>query len=547
MELSFYSLVPPIITLILAFWTRNIITSLLVGIVSAALMASGFSPLVAAKSIVLHIVHVTEVKNFLSFSQFMKSERLFIFAFLLFLSMVMAVTEHSGDAFAYAEFLRKKIKGSKSAQRGTLFFSLLLFIDDYLNLITTSSVMPVLTDTFRIPRIKLSYLVTSLAAPLCTLIPISAWGPPIAMFINGGGVDNNGSATTVIADSFHVLVKSIPFIFQSILMVLGAWFIVQFGISFGIIGRHEKIALKTGNVYGGRAVKEPNLNGHVNSHSLFNFVSPILVMFFTIIAFIIYTGDSQLVGGTNTLFETLASSNMYIALFFSGLVTLIFSAILHVLRGKVACNELCQIWWSGLREMGQSVIVLVLAWSFARFLIEDLGTGSYIAHLMIPVLSIKFLPAAVFVLGGITSFFMGSSWATMTIMFPLALPMALSLAGFSEPASPEALPIVFPLVGAIISGAMMGSSISPIADLLIISSNNTNTSHLDFIKAQMQYLLPLGFGSFVGFLVAGMTTSLGYAVSLGLSITSAFSVAAVFLLLINFVAGKSGAEDVNGV
>ncbi len=539
MELSILSLLPPALTLILVFWTRNIKTSLIAGIVTAALMATKLAPIKALKLITTHFLKITELPNFLSWKTFLASERLFLFLFLLMLGMVMALMEHSGDAFAYAEFLRKKLQDKKSAQNATLLFSLSLFIDDYLNAITTSSVMPFLTDVFKIPRIKIAFLVTTLAAPLCTLIPISAWGPPITMFIANGGVHPTSATTYVAAEAFYVFIKSIPFIFQSILTILCGWFVVKMGISYGTIGKYEHIAEKTGNLYGGHKehVFAPSTH-HPNSHSLFNFLSPLILLIALIVIVTLYSGGYWFFGGNNGLIEALAKANMYVALILSTAITLIYSTILYFIKGRSTIKQLFKTYWTGIKEMGQSVIVLVLALSFTEFLTKDLYTGKYIAHTLMPVINIEFLPMATFLLSALIAFSMGSSWATMTLMFPIVIPMLTELVGFATPTPVAMLPLLYPLVGSVIAGTTAGSSMSPIADLLIITSSNSNVNHFDFIKAQSQYLGPLAVGSTLGFLVAGLTSAMGYKTSLFLSFTTALTVSFALLILFSALSKK---------
>ena len=195
MQPSAISLIPPFLTLVVAFWTKDIKKALATGLLSAALLITSFSPIDSFKLIFSRIFEKSDLSRLSSWSSFKESEELFLFIFLFFLGMVISLLEQSGDAFSYANFMKKILKNSKSAEQGSLLLSLILSPDDYLSSITVSSVMPMLTDTFKIPRIKLAFLVTAMAGPLCTLIPISSWGAPILGFISEGGINKHSSCT----------------------------------------------------------------------------------------------------------------------------------------------------------------------------------------------------------------------------------------------------------------------------------------------------------------------------------------------------------------
>jgi tetracycline resistance efflux pump len=437
---------------------------------------------------------------------------LLLFLFLTILNMVIALIQRSGDAFAYAATIRNYLSSKRSAEQSSLVLSLILCVDDYLSSITVSSVAPVLTDTFSIPRLKEAFLVTTMAAPLATLFPLSSWSGSLTSFIASGGIDATSSTSQIAIAPFAAYFYAIPFTLYSILVVIAAWFITATRISYGIISRHEKIATTTGNLYGGGSpTKELHTHNGI-THSLFNFLTPLITLFVTIFFAICYVGNSWLLGGSNGLIDTFiaASNQFYIVLVTGGLVSLLIASLLYIRSTHVSIPA---SWWAGIKDVGPTLIILSLAWTFASFLKTELQTGTYIAQLLLSVLSIKFLPVTIFFLAACIALIIGSSWAAMIVVFPIAIPMIPTLLGISTPAAATAAPILYPVIGAIISGALFGSSLSPLADLLNITSNNTRINHFDYLKAQIQYLAPVGLATAVALITAGILSNYSYPIT----------------------------------
>jgi tetracycline resistance efflux pump len=513
MQPTAISLIPPFLTLAIAFWTKDIRKALVAGLCSAALLVTSFAPVESFKLIFYRILDKSDLSRLSSWSSFKESEELFLFIFLFFLGMVITLLEQSGDAFSYAKFMKKRLKNSKSAEQGSLLLSLILSPDDYLSSITVSSVMPMLTDTFKIPRIKLAFLVTAMAGPLCTLIPISSWGAPILGFISEGGINKHSSTAHIFADPFLTYAKSIPFIFHSIFIVVAAFMIIRMNISYGVIGKHEQIARKSGDLFGGNIPEDYNssaMHKDNKEHSLLSFLTPLVVLFFGIFLSILYTGNSILFGGVNSLSSSFRDSNMYLSLMIGSFLSLLVASALYLFSAKMSPEKFLSGCWDGIKEMAPSIMVLILAWSFADILKTELHTGQYIARGFMATLRLELVPFAIFLLSAVMAFSVGSSWATMAVAFPIAIPMVPALLKLAVPAAIGSTQIIYPVIGAVLSGAIFGSSLSPIADLLIITSKNTGVNHFEYIKAQAQYLAPVGFASGISFVIAGFASHLSY-------------------------------------
>lgn len=537
MQPSAVSLIPPLLTLGLVFLTRNVILSLACGVGCASFIVSGLSVLMTPKLVVERIFKVLELGNLSSINSFLESDKLFLFMFLLVLGMVIAVIAESGEGYGYVEKLSQRLNSRAQAQFASIFLSVTLFIDDYLNALTTSSVMRVLTDKFRIPRIKLAFLTTAMAGPLCTLVPISSWAAAITMFLVEAGI-KTGPESVILADPFVTLTVSIPFVFFSSFLILTAMYIVVFGVSYGVVAKHEHEAVEgDGNLFGGIHAPIGGLHadeGKVpENHSPINFFAPLIVLSSAIFATMLATGGF-FTSGVGFI-EALKGSKAEISLLCGALTSLLFTFALFFAQRKITIFEALKAIKDGVLMMKDSLVVLTLAWTLANFMIHDLGSGNYIAKLLMPLISREFLPLSVFVMSGVISFSIGSAWATMAVMFPMVIPMVPIFAGLPTPVAISAVGSIYPVIGAVISGAVFGSSLSPIADLLVITSRNTQVNHFDYVKAQMQYLLPVGVGAALSFGISGILHGVSYWTRLGLSVVPGLVTVFAFMALLSAI------------
>lgn len=512
LDSGFLSIVPSLLTIVLVFFTRNVVISLLCGVFSAALIASKFSFLSVPMLVFGRIWKVLELGNFSSINGFLSCEKLFLFMFLIILGCVIAMIAESGESYGYAQGLSNRLKTRAQAQLASIFLSFTLFIDDYLNALTTSSVMRVLTDKFRIPRIKLAFLTTAMAAPLCSMVPISSWAAAIIMFLTGAGITVKHYQAVIIADPFMTLVLSIPFMFFSMFLILSAIFIVLTGVSYGIIQKHEKIALADGNLFGGATPPEAEIHSSYEKnhlkHRYINFFAPLIVLSGSIFLIMLATGGFFTKGAN--FIESLVLAKAEISLLFGAFLSLIFTFLLYFVQSKIDIKGGLKACSDGFFMMKDSLIVLTLAWTLASFMNSDLQSGRYIAKILMPIIGKSLLPFSAFLMSTIIAFAIGSSWATMTVMFSMVIPMVPAFAGLKTPVLVSSVGLIYPVIGAILSGAIFGSSLSPISDLLVITSKNTQVNHFDYVKSQVQYLLPVGFGAGLSFAITGAIDGFSY-------------------------------------
>lgn len=516
--LALISLLPPLVVLVIGYLTHRIMLSLSAGILLAALLASNFAPLVTAKKIGLVLWQNVELYNFLSADHFWQSGNLFICIFLLVLGVFITMLQISGGAYAYSVFARRKVRSAKSAESASLVLSSSLFVDDYLSCLTTGAVMYPLTDTQKIPRAKLAFLVDSMSGSLAILCPFSSWVAAIVGFLGDNGISETITATTLIAaNPFTTFLNIIPYLFYSFILIVSVWFIVRRRISFGLMKKFEDIAKSTGNLFGGHrhaADKEKNLEHNPLHTTLLEFFFPIFVLLICVLGGILFSGHWWLLGGNNSLFMAFQEASAAAGLFVGGNITLIICTIFFVLRGRIEIKQLPKVYWDGIKLMWSAALVLILAWTFGDLLRNQLHTGEYLAHMMLNSVNIIALPTIIFYAGCIIAFTIGSAWGTAAMMFPIVIPLVLSMINAPGQPTLNQIPIFFPVLGALLSGCVAGNHISPVADTTIMSCLSTHTKLKDHVHTQIQYALPGIIITGFAFLLSGLLVPYGMITSI---------------------------------
>lgn len=541
MSYSILCLLPPLVVLLVGFISRKVLMSLMCGIVSAALVSTNFNLLDASLLMFTRLWNNFELYNLISLSTFWESSNLFICFFLLFLSYIITLVNHSGGAYAYGMYMQRHLKNAKSTQIASLFLSLILFVDDYFSSLTAGNVMTPLTDRFKIPRAKIAFLVDSMAAPLAILCPFSSWFAAIIGFFSENGISLDHSETTLLlASPFDVYLKTIPFIFYSLTVIPLTFYIVQRGISFGLMGKHEEIAQKTGNLFGGNLVYQEQLDKAnqeiqkpIKESSLANFLVPIGIFVTCIIFGMVFSGGYNPLANEISFFEALQNCSVSIALFTGGLGALILNTLYFLINGKITPSSTVPLFFNSGKMMFQTMLILMLAWTLGEILRKDLSIGSYLASLIAVSVQINLLPALFFIISLLIAFAMGTSWGTAAVMLPISITTMISLFELPQPANLEEIQIFFPVMGAIFSGCIAGDHLSPISDTTIMTSSSTKMPHIDHVQTQMVYAIPLVIVTIIGFVVAGYTIQYGSLVSLTASMAVTILLAITLFELLN--------------
>jgi Na+/H+ antiporter NhaC len=509
MQNTWLVVLPPLVVVILAMLTRRTLFSIIVGIVTASLVVHDFQPMVAAEFMLKRIWATTELSHFFSWDAFWASGRLFVFIFLVALGVLISLLQRSGAAYAYGDFVKRRVHGAAGAERASLLLSFLFFIDDYFSCLTVGAVMQPITDRFKVPRVKEALLVNTLAAPLVVCVPLSSWVAYIITQLRTAGIDAVATqGIIVLADPLYLYALTIPFIFYALIMITSIWYMVSRRLSFGIVARHEDVAQQTGDLFGGkRPVARVAIDGAealAEQRSIFSFLYPLLFLFFSIIGWILYTGQWSFLCGDNSLITAFQTGNVYAGFFVGGMATMVMTFAFFWWRRVLTFKDLWLSIKHGWANMGGTVILLVFIWTFVDMLSKDLGTGKYLADLLVGHVPLAALPVMFFVLTSLISALIASAWGTLGIMIPIGLQMLPSFLGLETPIVLADAMMIFPLLGAIISGAIVANQVSPLSDQILLSSSSVGSYHLDLVKAQASMAVPVIAACVVAFGAVGL-------------------------------------------
>ncbi len=521
MQYEFLVLIPPIVVVVLAGITKNVRVSVGMAILISGLIASDFSPSGAFQIIATRFLGVAELSNFFSWDAFNQSFNLFVCLFLLCLGIIIELIQQSGGAYAYGNFVIDRLKSAKNAQRASLLLSLVFAIDDYFSNLTVGAVMRPVTDQFRIPRIKLALLVNALAAPLAVLFPLSSWIAEIVGQLRQAGVSaTNLEHIVIVHDPFYLYLSAIPFLFYSFIVIASIWFIVNYGLSYGIVAKHESIAKKTGNLFAGRVSvarqSQEEAGRHPNA-SILDFLLPIFVLIMSVLLLIWQGG-------------TVCANAIPAALFKGSLITTVFTAVFLLFRRSIAIKDIWPTVKQGVLLMAPALFVVILIWTLSALLKSDLHAGVYLANLIGGYISLVLLPALFFIVAVIISFLIGSAWGTIGTLMPMAIPMFVSLSGITAATPSGDIALLLPLIGAIISGSVAGGNhLSPISDNTFMAATSVRCYHLDLVKAMANFAIPVIVATFCSFVCAGFLIVAGKGIAM--TVTLSFFVGC----LINFL------------
>lgn len=531
MQATWLVLLPPCIVLLSAFITKRLNFSLMLGILVGAFIAADFSIALMIKTSIDRLAQtVSDIDN------------LQMYAFLFMLSILVVLLNRTGGANAFARALTTRLRSGRMAETSSILLSSALFIDDYLSGLTVGYVMRPITDQFKIPRTKLAYLVHSLTGPLVILAPISSWVAAITSTLDQAGVAPAGhEGSKIIGDPFFVYLETIPYIFYSLLTIASVWFIVRMRLSFGPMHTHEKIAQDTGNLFGGKeAIAERFEADATKVGSLADLLVPLFTLICSVFAGSLWVGDFYLFGGTRGLLDAFKHNNkIFLVLFVSGIISLLVSFMFALVRRRITMQEIPTIVMDGIQLMKNAVLMVILASTLGKILRIDLLTGEYLSATLHGSLAIEFLPFIFFVVSTITAMLTGSSWGTMMLLIPLAIPMLTSLAHIPLPATPEMIPLFFPVLGAIFSGSVCGDHLSPISETTIMAATSSGAYPLAHAQTQFPYAIPAIVSSGFCFLLTGFLANYSFALRFIVPLTSSILLCFGLLLLMNRMPKKS--------
>lgn len=469
MYASIYSLIPPVVAIVLALITKEVYSSLFVGILIGGVFWSGFR----FEKTITHVFQ-DGIVGVLS-----DSYNVGILVFLVVLGIMVCMMNKAGGSAAFGRWASKHIKTRVGAQLTTILLGVLIFIDDYFNCLTVGSVMRPVTDQHNVSRAKLSYLIDATAAPVCIIAPISSWAAAVTGFVKG-------------EDGFSIFIRAIPYNFYAILTVVMMVTIVALKFDYGPMKLHEKNAVK-GDLYTteDRPYATAENEMEEGKGNVIDLVLPILVLIVCCIIGMIYTGGFFSGTGFVKAFSgSDASVGLMLGSFFAFIITVIFYAVRRVLSfsDSMSCVP------EGFKAMVPAILILTFAWTL-KAMTDSLGAAEFVANGMQKAAGglVSLLPAIIFLVGCFLAFATGTSWGTFGILIPIVV------AVFSG--TNEQMMIIS--ISACMAGAVCGDHCSPISDTTIMASAGGQCNHVNHVTTQLPYAITAAIVSCVSYVIAG--------------------------------------------
>jgi Na+/H+ antiporter NhaC len=500
---TFWALIPPLVAILLALITKEVYSSLFVGIAVGGVLytLSDAAPFVHPVMALEHIFQKGIIKSLAD------PDNVGILVFLVFLGVLVALMNKAGGSAAFGKWASKHVHSRVGAQIATICLGVLIFIDDYFNCLTVGSVMRPVTDRQKISRAKLAYLIDATAAPVCIIAPISSWAAAVSGFAPEG---TNG---------LMLFLQAIPYNYYAILTVLMMVLCTVFKLEYGPMARHE-INARNGDIFTVAPVV-PEKDDKVNPKGkVIDLVLPVAVLILCCVTGMIYTGgffEADLSNGFFTEFVyAFANSSASLGLAYGAFGGIVFTVIYFLIRRVLNFRDCMTCVEDGFKAMVPPITILTLAWSL-KAMTDSLGAAEFVAGMVDASRDsfMNFLPAVVFLIACGLSFATGTSWGTFGILIPITLKV-FPLDGSN------ALAVI--CVSACMAGAVCGDHCSPISDTTIMSSAGAQCNHIAHVSTQLPYALTAAAVSLVTFLIAGFIQNavLCLAIGIGLMVATVF-------------------------
>ncbi|RDC49604.1 Na+/H+ antiporter NhaC family protein [Acinetobacter sp. RIT592] len=521
-KFKFLTLIPPLVSILLAFITKNVVISLFIGILSGSFLLS-----LNSTNFILALPQSFIDFIYRALNSLADPWNAGIILQVLAIGGVIHLVAKMGGAKAIAISLADKAKSSKGTQIITWFLGLLVFFDDYANSLIVGPIMRPVSDKMNISRERLAFIIDATAAPIAGLAIISTW-----IGLEVGLINDAFSGIGLNNDAFGIFLQTIPYRFYNILILAFVIITIVLAKDFGPMRKAEIKAkqsdfnnLDTKYNDSIQSELEPKVGVKL---SIWNAIIPIGTLIVTSLIFFYYSGYTSIVNGDNielqnlmlksplsflAIKEAFSSADASVALFQSSIISSIVAILMAVSKKIFKVSEAIEIWIDGMKSLLMTAVILILAWSLSS-VIKDLGTAKFLVTLLSGSMPAFLLPSVIFILGSIISFSTGTAYGTMGILMPLAIPLAHSI-------NPEISFIVIS-TSAVLTGAIFGDHCSPISDTTILSSMGAGCNHIDHVKTQMPYAL----------FVASITVLFGYIpAGLGVSIyiVIPISIIAIFI------------------
>ena len=472
MAATAWSILPPVITIVLALWTKEVYMSLIIGIFSGALLFTGGN--ILESILTMFTVMSDKVGSNVN-----------ILVFLVILGILVAAISRSGATRAYGEWASKTIKGQRSALLLTALLGIVIFIDDYFNCLTVGTVMRPVTDKLKVARTKLAYIIDATAAPVCIIAPVSSWAAAV-----GSSLPEDSTI-----DGFSLFLQTIPFNLYAWLTILFMLFIIWTARDFAAMGesiRENSKKFVIPKEYADAEQKSADMElGH---GKIIDLILPLIVLIAACVYGMLYTGG---IHEGKTIAEAFANCDSAKSLVLGSFIAFVFTGFLYLPRRIISFNAFCDSFGWGFKAMTPAIFILCLAWTLSGICSKDyLNLGGFVGAIVSAHASIiMFLPPIFFLVAAGLAFATGTSWGT----FGILIPIAIAVLGMNDPS------MLVVCVAAVLSGAVCGDHASPISDTTILASAGAQCHHIDHVSTQLPYVGVVATCSFFGYIVDGLT------------------------------------------
>ena len=475
---TLWAALPPVIAIGLALITKEVYSSLFLGIAVGAAMYANFNFM----GTITHIFDDGIIANLSD------SFNVGILIFLVILGTMVQLMNTAGGSAAFGKWSITRIKSRVVAQLSVVALGCLIFIDDYFNCLTVGSVMRPLADKHKISRAKLAYLIDATAAPVCIIAPISSWAAAVTGFVDG-------------VDGLDLFISAIPYNYYALLTIFMMVVMAIMKVEYGPMATHEKNAIEKGDIYTtpDRPYADADNTTVSSKGKVIDLVFPIVLLIVMCVIGLVYTGG--FFSGDCGFAEAFSNSDASLGLTYGSFFALVITFIWYMVRKILTFRQMMDLIPEGFKAMVPAILILTFAWSL-KSMTDSLGLKDYIAGIVAGFSDgmISMLPAVIFIIGCIMSFATGTSWGTFGVLIPIVV-AAFVEEGVGIKAGNEALVTI--LVSACMAGAVCGDHCSPISDTTIMASAGAQCNHINHVQTQLPYAISCAAISFVCYIIAG--------------------------------------------
>ena len=464
-----WAILPPLIAIGLALITKEVYSSLFIGVLTGAVLYAGADFAGIAN-------HVLNDGLIASLSD---GWNVGILIFLVILGIIVALMNLSGGSKAFGKWALKRVRSRVAAECATVILGIIIFVDDYFNCLTVGSVMKPVTDNFKVSRAKLAYIIDATAAPVCIIAPVSSWAAAVSSFAGEG-------------EGINLFIRCIPYNFYAIFTLVMMFAIIFMRFDYATMAKFEMNAVETGDLF---TVDSDNTQVDAAEEGsdkgiVLDLVFPVVVLVISCVLGMVYTGGFFSGAGFVTAFS---DSDASVGLSMGSLIALVIIIAYYSIRRTISFTQCMSCVPEGMKAMASPILVLTLAWSL-KAMTDSLGLADFVSGLVegMSGAAVGFIPAALFLIACILAFASGTSWGTFGILIPIGLAITES--------HPE---LATPIIAACMAGAVYGDHCSPISDTTIMASAGASCNHISHVSTQLPYATTVAVVAFISYLLAG--------------------------------------------